>query len=51
MKRKRARPALRAHLDEEPLEGDLMSEEVERCWGYEMPVRHRARARRPELRP
>jgi hypothetical protein len=38
--RRRVRPA----RDEDPLESpfDEDAEEVERCWGYEMPVRHRA---------
>lgn len=40
----------RAHLDEEPLDG-APEDEVERCWGYEIPVRHRTRPARAEPLP
>jgi len=50
---KRARRAQphRGSRDEDLLESPLDDDDVvERCWGYEMPVRHRAAPRREPLR-
>ena len=41
----------RRYLDEEPLESDGPEDEVDRCWGYENPVRHRIRSPHPESMP
>jgi hypothetical protein len=46
---RRKRPARRSR-DEDPLESPFEDDDaVERCWGYEMPVRHRPAPRREPL--
>lgn len=50
MKATREQEALRGSRDEDPLESPFEADDdVEGCWGYEMPVRHRAPTRREPL--
>ena len=54
MKATREQEALRGSRDEDPLESPVDGGDddvVENCWGYEMPVRHRAAPRRREPLP
>ena len=51
MKAGRREKALRRARDEDPLEPPFGDDDaIERCWGYEIPVRHRAPSRREPLR-
>jgi hypothetical protein len=50
VKATREQEAVRRSRDEDPLESPFDDDDVvERCWGYEMPVRHRAPTRREPL--
>lgn len=47
---RRADASARRHLDEEPPDVDDAADEVERCWGYAIPVRRATRRVRREER-